>query len=172
MRLAPGSIPAHADSCEDYNNIGMPNAVQVRLAYITAADITPSSPCRARHSPVPVLSGCTLTRSLLLPQSLPWQKLCRPRRGLFWSCRGGSKELILSAWFWRGLHFPYVNVRVTVCMWDRDYRFPMENAKWHSGVSKKLKIFWPRRGGASRPARPRRLKAGAARLGLFTKKPI
>ena len=55
-------------------NIGMPNnAVQVRLAYITAADITPSSLCRARHSPVPVLSGCTLTRSLLLPQSLPWE---------------------------------------------------------------------------------------------------
>ena len=57
MRLAPGSIPAHADSCEDYNNIGMPNnAVQVRLAYITAADSTPSSLCRPRHSPV--LSGC------------------------------------------------------------------------------------------------------------------
>ena len=72
---------------------------------------------------MPVLSGDV--RSLLLPQSLPWQKLCRPRRGLFWSCRGGSKELILSAWFWRGLHFPYVNVRVTVCMWDRDFLWKM-----------------------------------------------
>jgi hypothetical protein len=42
--------------------------------------------------------------------------------------------------------------------------------KWRSRVSKKLKIFRPRRGGASRPARPRRLEAGAARLWLFTKK--
>ena len=49
-------------------------------------------------------------------------------------------------------------------------RIVFVKGKWRSRVSKKLKIFRPRRGGASRPARPRRLEAGAARLWLFTKK--
>ena len=50
VRLAPGSIPAHADPCEDYINIGMANnAVKVRLTYTTAAYSTPSRICRARH---------------------------------------------------------------------------------------------------------------------------
>ena len=56
VRLAPGSIPAHADPCEDYINIGMANnAVKVRLAYTTAAYSTPSRICRARTdlSPIP-----------------------------------------------------------------------------------------------------------------------
>ena len=39
--------------------------------------------------------------------------------------------------------------------------------KWRSRGLNELNFFWPRRGGASRPARPRRLEAGAARLGRW-----
>ena len=47
VRLAPGSIPAHADSCGDYINIGMASkALRVRHSYATSADCTP---CRSEH---------------------------------------------------------------------------------------------------------------------------
>ena len=47
VRLTPGSIPAHADTCGDYINIGMASkALQVRHSYATSADCTP---CRSEH---------------------------------------------------------------------------------------------------------------------------
>ena len=47
VRLAPGSIPAHADPCGDYINIGMASkALQVCHSYATSADCTP---CRSEH---------------------------------------------------------------------------------------------------------------------------
>ena len=46
VRLAPGSIPARADPCGDFN-IGMASkALQVRHSYATSADCTP---CRSEH---------------------------------------------------------------------------------------------------------------------------
>ena len=46
VRLAPGSIPARADPCGDFN-IGMASkALRVRHSYATSADCTP---CRSEH---------------------------------------------------------------------------------------------------------------------------
>ena len=51
VRLAPGSIPAHADSCEDYVNIGMANkAIQVQHAQIIAADSIALPTAFAEHT--------------------------------------------------------------------------------------------------------------------------
>ena len=77
--------------------------------------------------------------------------------------QGQLEKQILSTSFWRGLHFSSVN-RALLCesefdVGDRDFK-----GKWPRSGLQKLKIFWPRRGGASRPARPRRLEAGAAEL--------
>ena len=51
VRLAPGSITAHADSCEDYVNIGMANkAIQVQHAQIIAADSIALPTAFAEHT--------------------------------------------------------------------------------------------------------------------------
>ena len=56
--------------------------------------------------------------------------------------------------------------RVSVCV-----RAPYFQGKMTFQGSQKLKIFQPRRGGASRPALPRRLEAGAANSCLFSSLP-
>ena len=48
VRLAPGSIPAHADPCDDYINVGMASrALQVCITYATVDGSMPS--LRACH---------------------------------------------------------------------------------------------------------------------------
>ena len=62
-RLAPGSIPAHADPCDDYINIGMPSkALPVRLTYATAAGSMPSHICSVTDR-----SPLSLAAVMLLP---------------------------------------------------------------------------------------------------------
>ena len=110
VRLASGSIPVHADPCKGFTYVGMANrALQVRNVYATAADSMPSRICTARCSPVISLSDehAALRDAASTVHALA--PLCRPRHGLFWSCRGGSIERISSAWFWRGLHFSCAN---------------------------------------------------------------
>ena len=51
-------------------------------------------------------------------------------------------------------------------------RIVFVKGKWRSRGLNKLNFFWPRRGGASRPARPRRLEAGAAESCLFSSQHI
>ena len=110
VRLASGSIPVHADPCKGFTYVGMAKrALQVRNVYATAADSMPSRICTARCSPVISLSDehAALRDAASTVHALA--PLCRPRHGLFWSCRGGSIERISSAWFWRGLHFSCAN---------------------------------------------------------------
>ena len=100
VRLAPGSIPAHADSCGDYINIGMASkALRVRHSYATSADCTP---CRSEHVTgrghrpyafLETLSCCFL--------SLPLHVLCRPRAthcsALLWQLKRADLEFVVLA---------------------------------------------------------------------------
>ena len=100
----------HADPCKGFTYVGMAKrALQVRNVYATAADSMPSRICTARCSPVISLSDehAALRDAASTVHALA--PLCRPRRGLFRSCRGGSKERISSAGFLRGLHFSCAN---------------------------------------------------------------
>ena len=107
-RLAPGSIPARADPCGDYINIGMASkALQVRHS-------TPRRPI----APPAVQSMSLAEATGLTPFSRPCHAAsCRclcmcfaghePLTAL--RCCGSSKEQISSSWFWQGLHFSSVN---------------------------------------------------------------
>ena len=100
VRLAPGSIPARADPCGDFN-IGMASkALQVRHSYATSADCTP---CRSEH----VTGRGRLSRDpvMLLPVVAFACAMQVTSHSLHWRSRSSSKEQISSPWFWRGLHF-------------------------------------------------------------------
>ena len=100
VRLAPGSIPARADPCGDFN-IGMASkALQVRHSYATSADCTP---CRSEH----VTDRGRLSRDpvMLLPVVAFACAMQVTSHSLHWRSRSSSKEQISSPWFWRGLHF-------------------------------------------------------------------
>ena len=105
VRLAPGSIPAHADPCGDDINIGMASkALQVRHSYATSADCTP---CRSEHVTGrrrPFSRPCHAASCRCLCMCYADHEPLTALR-----CNGNSKEQISSSWFWRGLHFSSVN---------------------------------------------------------------
>ena len=107
-RLAPGSIPANADSCEDYINIGIAHkAIQVQHAQIIAAD---STPYRIFAEHTTNRSEFSLSRlcMMLLPV-LPCRHVItghcfESSRSAGAAQKGGYRVRD----FWRGLHFSYV----------------------------------------------------------------
>ena len=110
VRLAPGSIPAHADSCGDYINIGMASkALRVRHSYATWADCTP---CRSEHVTGrrrPFSRPCHAASCRCLCMCYADHEPLTALR-----CNGNSKEQISSSWFWRGLHFSSVNGALSI----------------------------------------------------------